>query len=66
MDKSFPGGSKSRVNAAGDAVRQGRATAEDLRAIETWRAAHASVINTFQALLRNRAKEYGVRINPAS
>lgn len=62
MDRTFPGGSKSRVNAAGDAVRHGCATEEDLRAIEKWRAAHASVINTFQALLRNRAKEYGVRV----
>ena len=62
MDRTFPGGSKSRVNAAGDAVRESRATAQDLLAIEEWRAAHSSVINTFQALLRNRAKEYGARV----
>lgn len=62
MNKAFPGGSKSRVNAAGDAVREGRATEEDLRVIEAWRAAHSNVINTFQALLRNRAKEYGARV----
>jgi putative GTP pyrophosphokinase len=60
--KSFPGGSKSRVNAAGAAVREGRATADDRAVIEEWRAAHSSVINTFQALLRNRAKEYGARV----
>lgn len=62
MDKKFPGGSKSRVNAAGDAVRQACATEEDLCVIEEWRAAHSSVINTFQALLRSRAKDYDARI----
>ena len=62
MEKIFPGGSKSRVNAAGEAVREARATREDLLVIEEWRAAHSSVINTFQALLRNRAKDYGAKI----
>jgi len=52
----FPGGSKSRVSRAGDAVRDGRATKEDLDAIEEWRAAHRGVLNTFQAILRVRAK----------
>ena len=27
-------------------------------AIEAWRSAHAAVLNTFQAILRNRAKDY--------
>ncbi|MBX9831680.1 MAG: RelA/SpoT domain-containing protein [Burkholderiaceae bacterium] len=62
MYKKFPGGSKSRVNAAGDAVREARATQEDLGVIEEWRAAHSNVFNTFQALLRNRAKDYGARV----
>lgn len=61
-DKAFPGGSKSRVSAAGAAVREGRATDNDRAVIEEWRAAHSSVINTFQALLRNRAKDYGARV----
>lgn len=56
---TFPGGSKSRVNAAGAAVRQGRATFDDQLVIEEWRSAHTAVINTFQALLRNRAKAVG-------
>jgi putative GTP pyrophosphokinase len=60
--RTFPGGSKSRVNAAGDAVRDGRATADDLQVIEEWRAAHTAVINTFQALLRNRAKALGAEV----
>ena len=56
---SYPGGSKSRVNAAGDAVRVNSATAEDLRIIDEWRTAHSAVLNTFRATLRSRAKEFG-------
>lgn len=52
--KKYPGGSKSRVNKAGDAVRNNMATSEDLHVIDEWRAAHRSVLNTFQAVLRNR------------
>ena len=59
MNSNFPGGSKSRVNAAGDSVRKNCATEEDFRVIEEWRSAHAAVLNTFQALLRNRVKDYG-------
>ena len=50
----FPGGSKSRVNRAGDNVRNNSASADDLKVIEEWRAAHRGVLNTFQALLRTR------------
>lgn len=50
----FPGGSKSRVSRAGDNVRAGSPTDEDLQVIEEWRAAHRAVLNTFQAILRNR------------
>jgi len=56
---SFPGGSKNRVNAAGNAIRNGIETPEHLSIIEEWRSAHTLVINTFQALLRNRAKSMG-------
>lgn len=52
----FPGGSKSRVNRAGDAVRSGNASDDDLNVIDNWRAAHREVLNTFQANLRTRAK----------
>lgn len=50
----FPGGSKERVSRAGDAVRNGNPTDEDLEVINVWRAAHRPVLNTFQAILRNR------------
>lgn len=52
----FPGGSKARVSRAGDAVRADNATIEDYAVIDIWRAAHRSVLNTFQAILRNRTR----------
>lgn len=55
----YPWGSRKRVNRAGDAVRAGKATVEDLEVINRWRAAHRYVINTFQATLRQRAKAAG-------
>ena len=53
---TFPGGSKSRVNKAGDAVRNGNPTPDDIDVIDRWREAHRYVLNTFQAILRNRTK----------
>lgn len=62
IENSYPGGSKSRVNRAGDNVRLGGATQEDLAVIEEWRAAHRGVINTFQAILRNRLRGHRVTV----
>lgn len=59
---SYPGGSKTRVTKAGAAVRQGIASPEDLACIDAWRAAHAPVLNTFQALLRGRARSRNVAV----
>ncbi len=59
---AYPGGSKSRVNRAGDAIRLGAPTADDLRVIEEWRAAHRAVLNTFQAILRNRTRSTDVTV----
>lgn len=53
----FPGGSKSRVNRAGNNIRKKCSTREDLYLIEQWRAAHRAVLNTFQAILRNRTRK---------
>ncbi len=58
----FPGGSKSRVNRAGDNVRAGNASPEDLHVIDDWRAAHRAVLNTFQAILRNRTHEKKITV----
>lgn len=54
--RPFPGGSRSRVNKAGNNVRNNCATTEDLAAIDEWRSAHKVVLNTFQASLRNRTR----------
>lgn len=54
---SFPGGSKSRVNKAGDNVRNKIASDDDLNVIDEWRAAHRAVLNTFQEGLRRRTRE---------
>lgn len=59
---AFPGGSKSRVNRAGDNVRKGNATSQDLQIIDEWRAAHRGVLNTFQAILRNRTRGSGITV----
>lgn len=56
MVVGFPGGSKSRVNAAGYSIRDQRASAEDMHVIDEWRAAHRIVLNTFQASLRSRTR----------
>lgn len=58
----FPGGSKSRVNRAGENVRAGKQTTEDLLVIEQWRAAHRAVLNTFQAILRTRTRGTGISV----
>lgn len=60
--KRFPGGSKSKVNKAGERVRNGIAAQEDLNIIEQWRSAHRAVLNTFQAILRNRTKGTGITV----
>ena len=60
--KSFPGGSKSKVNKAGERVRNGAASQADLNIIEQWRSAHRAVLNTFQAILRNRTRGTGITV----
>lgn len=59
---AFPGGSKSRVNRAGDAVRHSAPSQHDLHVIDEWRAAHRAVLNTFQAILRERARGKGITV----
>ncbi len=59
---TFPGGSKSRVSRAGENIRNGNPTADDLRVVEEWRAAHRGVLNTFQAILRSRTRGTGITV----
>lgn len=61
-NKDFPGGSKTRVNRAGNAIRDKIAEIEDYLVIEEWRAAHRSVLNTFQAILRNRTRDSKITV----
>lgn len=56
VERRYPGGSKKRVSRAGEAIRFGAASPEDIAVIEEWRAAHRSVLNTFQAILRFRTR----------
>lgn len=59
---TYPGGSKSRVNRAGESVRAGTPSVEDMDVIEQWRTAHRGVLNTFQAILRERARGQGIAV----
>lgn len=52
----YPGGSKSRVNKAGENIKTGVATKEDYAVFESWRSAHRQVLNTFQAYFRIATK----------
>ena len=61
-EKRFPGGSRARVNRAGDAVRCGVETHDDVLVINSWRAAHSSVINSFQSLLRGRTRGRNIAV----
>ena len=60
--RQFPGGSKSRVDRAGENIRQNTYTNDDLLLVEEWRAAHRAVLNTFQAILRNRTKGQNITV----
>lgn len=61
-ETEFPGGSKSRVNNAGERIRQGTATEDDFLVVEEWRAAHRWVLNTFQASLRARTRGTNISV----
>ncbi len=56
----FPKFSKNRVDKAGRNIRKKISTQEDIDVIENWRASHTHILNTFQATLRNLAKNKNV------
>jgi putative GTP pyrophosphokinase len=58
----FPGGSRSKVNRAGQAIRDNDFTEADLLVLDEWRAAHRPVLNTFQAILRMRTRETNIAV----
>lgn len=53
---SPPTTSRKQVTKAGIRISQNSETPEDVVTLEKWRAAHAYVINTFQANLRRRSR----------
>jgi putative GTP pyrophosphokinase len=57
-----PWGSKGAINRAGGAIRANTLTEEHAAVLITWRIAHRRVINTFQALLRTRARDENVEV----
>jgi putative GTP pyrophosphokinase len=56
----LPWESKTRVDRAGEAVRESRQIPVDLSIIDSWREAHRPVLNTFQAILRTRTRNSDV------
>lgn len=54
--RHYPGGSKGRVNRAGDSFRRGEETEEDTRILEEWRKAHRHVLDAFRKLLGRRTE----------
>lgn len=53
---------QSRVSRAGAAIRNGKPSLDDLSVIDQWRAAHRPVLNTFQAILRQRTRKKGIAV----
>lgn len=53
---------KSRIRAAGKRTSKGNATLDDSIVIESFRASHAYILNTFQANIRNHSKKYNVTV----
>jgi putative GTP pyrophosphokinase len=54
--------SKGRINKAGEALRRRKLEPDDVKVLEEWRHAHTYVINTFQALLRQRARRKDIEV----
>lgn len=55
-------GSKGAINRAGEALRGGKLERGHAAILESWRMAHRDVINSFQSLLRARAKDLDVQV----
>jgi len=54
LNWTTPDNTPSRVKQAGKNIRDNIETLDDLAVLENWRAAHAYIINTFQANIRKR------------
>ena len=54
--------SKGQINRAGDELRGGNPSDDALGVINNWRASHTYVLNTFQAMLRNRTRRTKIAV----
>lgn len=66
-DTRPPWGSKGRINRAGENLRKmarnkdpEALNPDDALYLDVWRSAHRNVLNTFQAILRNRTRKSGI------
>ncbi|MDP2358681.1 MAG: RelA/SpoT domain-containing protein [Beijerinckiaceae bacterium] len=57
-----PAHSKNAVRKAGQRIRNGAHEVEDIDVLNSWRAAHGYIINTFQANLRSRTQSQNVPV----
>ena len=57
-----PWGSKQAINRAGEALGVKTLSEGQILVLESWRIAHKQVINSFQALLRARARGKGIEV----
>jgi predicted metal-dependent hydrolase len=48
--------SKTQINRTGDEIRGNAPSDTSLNIVNNWRASHAYILNTFQAMLRNRTR----------
>lgn len=55
-ESKYPGGSKTRVNKAGENLKNNCGTEEDKNVFDEWRSSHRFVLNTFQAMIRGKIK----------
>jgi len=58
-----PWGSKAQINRAGEAIRTRTLSLDGSSRVDAWRAGHRYILNTFQSILRNKAR--GKRIDIA-
>jgi putative GTP pyrophosphokinase len=55
-----PWGSKENINRAGESLRKGEVDEKEAMVLEAWRNAHNYILNTFQAILRQRTRGKGI------
>ena len=57
-----PAYSKEQINQAGDEIRNGNPSEEAIIIVNKWRSSHGYILNTFQAILRNRTQNTKIAV----